>query len=51
MKDKSYEWVACPICKGGGISHYEIHGKTEDSVEPIKCEECDGFGIIFGDEE
>ena len=51
MTEVSYDWVACPVCKGGGISHYEVHGQTEDSVEPIKCQECDGFGIIFGDEE
>lgn len=35
------------VC-GKGISHYEVHGQTENSVEPIKCEKCDGFGVIFG---
>lgn len=50
MNDMTDIWIACPICKGCGISHYEVHGQTEDSVEPIKCERCDGFGIIYEDE-
>ena len=36
--------IVCKKCNGTGIESYFNHGHGEDSVEPIKCEECDGFG-------
>lgn len=34
----------CLVCNGTGISSYVNHGHGEDSVEAIKCDNCEGFG-------
>jgi DnaJ-class molecular chaperone len=38
--------VTCPQCRGTGVSKYVVHGHGPDSIEPIRCESCDGFGFI-----
>lgn len=36
----------CDKCKGSGTEYYWNHGYGEESVEPIKCSNCDGFGYV-----
>jgi len=38
------EYIKCARCSGSGVESYRAHGVTKDSLEPIRCSECDGFG-------
>lgn len=37
----------CQKCAGTGIESYFNHGYGEDTVEPIKCIDCNGFGCVY----
>jgi hypothetical protein len=38
--------VQCPQCRGSGVGEYVYHGHGPDSIEPIRCDKCDGFGWL-----
>ena len=39
----------CAACGGGGVGSYFDHGSSsfgEEAIEPIRCEVCDGIGLV-----
>jgi hypothetical protein len=38
--------ITCDRCLGSGIDGTWRHGDTEDSIEPLRCEKCEGVGRV-----
>jgi hypothetical protein len=45
-RGKEPQRVQCPQCRGSGVGEYVDHGHGPDSIEPIRCDKCDGFGWL-----
>lgn len=40
----------CKKCHGSGIEGWRVHvSETEMQQEPLKCDDCDGFGWVDPD--
>lgn len=45
---------SCLKCGGSGVEDYWDHGFAEhglDAIEPIRCQDCDGFGREIANED